>query len=220
MTSNNQIKMNNEQIEKVNSIKYLGFILDRELKLKEHIDYICKKIGKKIGFFKRLRSKISIITAINIYNTIIKPHFEFGSTIIYTCCTDQQISRLQKLQNRAMRCILRCNRYAPINYMLNCLKWLNIRQRLKLNTLVFIQKMKMGDAPQYLCEQLIYVGDVQPYNLRNSEHFRLQQISNNTMQRSLFYKGLNEYNKLQPHIRNERNINVFRKEIIKCINNF
>ena len=69
-------------MEKVNSIKYLGFIIGRDLKLKEHLEYICGKIGKKIGFFKLLRNKVSMLTYINIYNTMLKPHFEYGSTIL------------------------------------------------------------------------------------------------------------------------------------------
>ena len=78
----------------------------------------------KIGFFKRIRNKMSIITSINIYNTIIKPHFEFGSTILHTCCSDQQITRLQKLQNKAMRTILKVNRLTSTIWMLDILKWL------------------------------------------------------------------------------------------------
>lgn len=69
MISNIKIKINNEEIEKVNYIKYLGFIIDKDLRFKEHIDYICRKIGKKIGFFRRIRNKVSVITAINIYKT-------------------------------------------------------------------------------------------------------------------------------------------------------
>lgn len=41
------IKLNNEKIEMVQEIKYLGFILDRELTFSKHVDYICRKIGKK-----------------------------------------------------------------------------------------------------------------------------------------------------------------------------
>ena len=31
------------------------------------------------------------MTAINIYNTMIKPYFEFVSTTFYTCCSKTQI---------------------------------------------------------------------------------------------------------------------------------
>ena len=61
---------------------------------------------------------IPIITAINIYNTMIKPHFIFGSTILYTCCSTTQIEILQRLQNKTMRSILKYNRYTPIQLML------------------------------------------------------------------------------------------------------
>lgn len=215
MTSNMTIEINNKIIEKVESIKYLGFVIDKNLKFKEHIDYICKKIGKKIGFFKRIRNKVSMITAINIYNTIIKPHFEYGSTILYTCCLNEHLNRLQKLQNRAMRTILKCNRYTPIQMMLNTLEWLNIRQRLRLNTIVFIRKMANGDAPGYLRSQIKYVGDIQPYNLRNSDNFNVARARTTQMQRTLFYKGLQTYNEIPNEIRNENNIVTFK---IKCVN--
>lgn len=129
MNNSEDFKINDEIIEKVDNIKYLGFIIDKDLKLKNHIDYICRKIGKKIGFFKRIRNKVSTLTAITIYNTIIKPHFEYGSTILYTCCNKQQISRLQKLQNKSMRAILKCNRYTPTISMLDALKWLKYRTK-------------------------------------------------------------------------------------------
>ena len=46
MQSNTSFGINNVVIEKVNSIKYLDFTIDRDLKLKEHLEYICRKRGK------------------------------------------------------------------------------------------------------------------------------------------------------------------------------
>lgn len=219
MDNSSVFKINNTVIEKVEKIKYLGFIIDKKINLKEHIDYICKKIGKKIGFFKRIRNRVSILTAINIYNTIIKPHFEFGSTILYTCCTNLQIERLQKLQNRAMRSIIKCNRLTPIQFMLDTLKWLNIKQRLQLNTFTFIHKMKTGNAPEYLTEQLRYVNESQPYNLRNANDFRIHRAINNTTKRCLLYKGLQLFNQLPYYIKNESNINIFKRNCVFFIKN-
>ena len=41
--------------------------------------------------------------------------------------------------------------------MLDALIQLNVRKRLELNTPNFIQKMNIGEAPEYLIEQLKYV---------------------------------------------------------------
>ena len=43
MNDDSVIKINNETIEKVDRIEYLGLFVDKLLKLKEHIDYRCMK---------------------------------------------------------------------------------------------------------------------------------------------------------------------------------
>ena len=53
-----------------------------------------------------------------------------------------------------MRTILKVNRFTSTSWMLDTLKWLNVRERLQVNTIYFIRKMKIGDASDYLTEQL------------------------------------------------------------------
>ena len=88
MNSDEAFKINDSVIAKVEHIKYLGSVIDKKLNLSEHIDYTCKKMGK------RIRKRISKSIAVTIYNTINKPHFENGSTILYTCSTVVQLSRM------------------------------------------------------------------------------------------------------------------------------
>ena len=77
--------------------------------------------------------------------------------------------------------------------------------------------MKMRCAPEYLTEQLSYIEDIQPYNLRNASDFRTSGADINVMQRSLFSKGLNLYNMMPANIKNETNMNIFRKKAINFI---
>ena len=72
--------------------------------------------------------------------------------------------------------------------------------------------MKIGDAPDYLTEQLCYVGEVQLYSLRNVMDFRIQQ-ANTTARQNSFYKGLNLYNMLPFDVKNDLNDKVFRKKV-------
>lgn len=103
---------------------------------------------------------------------MIKPHFEYCSTILFLS-QNQFKERLQKLQNRGMRTILMCNILTPIRLMIDTLKWLTINQRTLMNVLLFVFKMKNSLTPKYLTSQLVYVADVQPYNLRSRGDFRL-----------------------------------------------
>lgn len=48
-----ELKVNNELIEPVKSIKYLGILTDNKLKFDEHIEFTVQKIAKQIRFMKR-----------------------------------------------------------------------------------------------------------------------------------------------------------------------
>ena len=64
-----------------------------------------------------------MLTLINIYyNTMLKPNFEYGTTILYTCCTEQQLTRLQKLHNKTVCSILQLNRFTPTTFILDALR--------------------------------------------------------------------------------------------------
>lgn len=82
---------------------------------------------------------------------------------------------------------------------------------------MFVRKMKKGDAPKYLCEQIKYVGESQPYMLRNADDFRILRVKTSQMQKTLFYKGLQLYNLLPANIKNEANENIFKRKCIHFI---
>lgn len=100
--ANVKIKIDNEQIELVNEIKYLKIFIDEKLNFNKNTDYICKKASAKEGMLKRLISrKTGIEERICTYKTIVAPHFEYCASINFLC-NDNQMNRMQKLQNRAI----------------------------------------------------------------------------------------------------------------------
>ena len=106
-TLNNEIdiEINGNMVNQV-TVKSLGVHLDNHLMWSEHTDKLCKKIASAIGALKRIRSCISMNTAIQVYQALIQPHFDY-------CCSvwdglgETLSSKLQKLQNRAVRVITR-----------------------------------------------------------------------------------------------------------------
>lgn len=209
---NCNITIDNNFIEQISEIKYLGVIIDSKLNFKTHLDYICKKIAKKLYFFRRIRNKLSVGTSIKIFNSIVKPHFEFCSTIMLMF-NNEMVNRLQILQNKAMRIILKKNRFVSKSVLLKSLNWLNVDQRIKFNVLIFVFKIINGHLPNYLMEKLKYVEDLTQYNLRNKLDFRLEFFRNTKTQNSLIYKGLKLYNELPLELKNEKNLLKFKKKL-------
>lgn len=206
------LTIDNEIVQQVKEMKYLGVVIDQKLKFESHVNYIAKKIAKKVGFFRRIRNRVAIISAINIYNVLIKPHFEYCSTILFMM-NQSSASLLQKLQNKAMRIILRCNVLTPIRNMLSTLLWLSIKQRLMMNVLIFIFKIKNNMLPNYLFKYISYVRDIQPYSLRNRNDFRLINFKNNSSQNSLVYNGFKLFNELPSSVKDITNLNEFKRAI-------
>lgn len=83
------------------------------MKMDKHVNYIGKKEAKKVGFLARISLNLGLKERIKIYKTIVAPHFEYCASILFLC-NKQATQKLQKIQNRAMRVILRCNRRTRI----------------------------------------------------------------------------------------------------------
>lgn len=207
------------QIEMVSNIKYLGVIIDSKLKFEEHADYICRKVAMKIGFLRRIRKKLSLKNAIMIYNTLILPHFNYCSSILLST-TSEVMDRLQILQNKAMRIILRCSIYTPLSYMLETLQWMNIKKKITFNALIFVFKVKHNMFPEYLRNAVPTVNQVQPYQLRHGSNFRLDKYRKAHTQNSIMYKGLKLFNSLPNELKQESRLNIFKIKLKEYCSNF
>ena len=102
--------------------KSLGLIIDNRLSWSNHVNELCKKVTSAIGALRRIRPLISQSTAVLVYNSLIQPHFDYCS-LVWDGLSDQLSDKLQKLQNRAARVILKANYGTSSSLLLDILKW-------------------------------------------------------------------------------------------------
>jgi hypothetical protein len=211
-----KIEIENDKIERVSTIKYLGIMIDDRLNMHENVQFLCKKIAKKINYLARLGNKVNDYNKVTIYNAIVAPHFEYCSSMMLLCTNDDLV-KLQKLQNRAMRIILRVGRRTRINDMLVTLNWMCIKQRIVFNSLLLIHKMRMNAVPQYLCKKLQYVRDVHNRELRNMNDLRPIDVRKSSTRRMLLYRGVHWYNELNENVKQEMNFESFRRQCTEFV---
>lgn len=215
---NTDIKIENVKLECVSQFKYLGVIIDNKLKFNGNVDYILKKVSKKISFLGRLTNKLSMTAKITVYKTLIAPHFNYCASILFLC-NEGDISKLQKQQNRALRIILKCSKYTRVKDMLDTLDWLSIRQTITLNSLLLIFKSINNLLPRYMTKNLIYNRDIHNYQTRTRDDFRLPTATKTTTQNTLYYKGLKIFNELPTDAKQTTSVAAFRElctEFVKC----
>ena len=83
-------------IKRVDHTKSLGLTIDAQLSWGKHVEEICRKVSSAIGALKRVRPFISKETAIQIYNALIMPHFDYCSPV-WDCLSGYLSDKLQKL---------------------------------------------------------------------------------------------------------------------------
>ena len=126
-----------------------GITMGDRLSWSKHIDELSRKVSSAIGALKRIRPFISSNTAIQIYNALILPHFDYWSPV-WGGLSGQLSDKLPKLQNRTARVITKLLLETSSNLLLNKLKWENLSlRRQKQKALVMYKTMHKLDQ-EYL----------------------------------------------------------------------
>ena len=99
-----EIRIDDQIIKRVDKTKSSGLTIDAQLSQGKHVEEFCKKVSLAIGALKRVQPFISKETAIQIYNTLIMPHFDYCIPV-WDCLSGYLSDKLQKLQNHAARVI-------------------------------------------------------------------------------------------------------------------
>lgn len=158
------LTINGVELETVNCIKYLGIMIDNKVNLKENIQLVCKKVARKIGLFSRISKNLTYKARVSVYKSIIAPHFDYCASLLLIA-NKSEMDKMQKLQNKAMRIILRCRRDTNIKSMLDKLAIMSVKQRIWFQTLKLVHKIKNEMVPKYLVEQTKTNGEVHGRNL-------------------------------------------------------
>ncbi len=125
LTTEINITVNGEQLERVAEYKYLGIIFNKNLNWHKHIDKMFAKISQRLGLLERIRFSIPNVTSRMLYNTLVLSLFDYGNTIYRT--TDQTyLKQLQILQNKGACMLLICHYRTKIRDMLTELNWMTV----------------------------------------------------------------------------------------------
>lgn len=129
-------------------------------------------------------------------------------------CNKEEVMKMQKIQNRAMRIILNCEYFTPVEFMLGALNWLSIAQMIRFSVVLYIHKILNGLLPNYLSENLIFSRNIHSRNTRKNinNNLRLPNYRLQTSRKSLYYNGILLYNSLPSDIKSEASINSFKEK--------
>ena len=169
-----------------------------------HIKELCRKISSAIGALRRIRSLISQSTAVQIYNALIQPHFDYCAPV-WDGLSSYLCEKLQKLQNRAARVILQANCEANSSLLLESLKWDQLSLRRRKQKAIIMFKSLNELAPVYLHD--LFSEQRTDYDLHDSfRKLNLPKPRTDYLKHSFGYSGALLWNSHPENIRAIRSI--------------
>ncbi len=201
------------QLESVQTHKYLGVHLSTNLKFNTHIDAICSKANRSLGFLRGNLHGCTRDMKHIAHNTLVRPTLEYCSAV-WDPHTRRNIDRLEQISTKAARFIT--NNYTKAPGITTYLKQqinmdpLHIRRQAHRLTLMYkVANDYIGIDPH------TYLHSTNNQRTRNTHNHTYQTYHTNTdlYKHSYFPRTVRDWNRFSHPILNSNTIDSFTKEI-------
>ena len=107
-----QYTLCNTPLTSCSQCKYLGAIIQSDLKWNHHVEEKVTKANQMLAMIRRNLHIASKITRELAYNTFVRPHLEYAS-VVWSPWQSYLEDTLEKVQHQAARYV--CNKYGVIS---------------------------------------------------------------------------------------------------------
>ena len=187
------LQLNSNIIERENSLKFLGVILDEHLTWKKHIQLIENKVSKNVGILYKASKLINSKCLRSIYFSFIHSYINFAN-IAWASTNKTNLKKLFGKQKQAAPIIFNQDRFTHARPLLKTLNALNVYQINLLQVLLFMHKIKTNSSPRIFLHQFQTIN--QKYATRYSRNnFKEPKRETNYAKYCIHARGLVIWNR-------------------------
>jgi hypothetical protein len=200
-----KLKIENEELEITNKVKYLGLIFDEKLTWKEHSLELQAKLRKLNFLFFHLKNYFNIKHLKNIYVPLYESVLSYG-IIHWGAC--RHIKPIKVLQNKACRTILSLPPRSTESAIYRERNLVRLEEVHRRRLLMFLYKNKDFFQLHFNKRTVTRktVSRVAAYPYWKKEHSRMQAR----------YQGAKLFNLLAPEIRDEGRLSTYKRLVRSC----
>ena len=213
-----EIRLGDTTIPQVDTTKFLGIWIDRDLKWLTHFQKINLKIQNNIMLLNRLKNILTTHALKLIYYAQINSHLQYGILNWGNMLTNSQIEKLQKLQNKCIRILSKKDKINVAKTRKE-LGILSIRELIKIENLKFGYKYENKLLPAPLINSLeldhtkMRLTKQHKYETRNKRLPNLPNATNNKYKNSFLFKSIKLYSELSIAERETNHLKSFVSKI-------
>ena len=203
--------VNGIQIDKVESIKFLGVLIDQNLSWKLQINNILNKLNHSFYVLNSSKRKLPLTIMKLLYNAHVMSHISYGNLAWGSMINATEINKISKLLNKILKTMT--NRRAKNNEMdriykeLECLKFSDITE---LELSIFSYKLNNNMIPPSIISTLNTTP--RPYNTRNRNIPRIHKHRTKLYNNSFLAKFNMIWTRLPERLKNSSSLKNFTRE--------
>ena len=195
--------------EKVRTKRYLGLVIDSKLKFVQHIDYIKKKVAKRIGAMYKSKNLLPLKYRKMFANSLMLPYFDYLDNI-WNKTYKFKLLELDILYKRIAKIALNYDMLERSIKVYQDMKWLPLHLRRQLHLTTYMYKIINGLSPPQLRDKFVYITG----GSRDGEMCNLYTHKSKT-HKQFFYIGAKCWNVLPQSLRQVEDAKKFSLAL-KC----
>ena len=162
-----KIKIDGKRLVPSKYVKYLGILIDSFLNWEYHANFLATKLSRAVGMLAKIRYYVKKDTLRTIYFGIFSSILSYGSQI-WGQMQNCHISRLIKLQNKAIRIINFAPFRSPVTHLYKDNRLLKLNDNIKLQNFLYVLGCLQDTVPNVLSKTFTLAKTKHNYNTRGA----------------------------------------------------
>jgi len=208
------VTLNGMTLEKKDTVKYLGILLDSQLSWQPQVSQVKRNISYGLGSLYKLRHFVPKKSLPNLYYSFIYSHISYGIEA-WGAANDSILSSISVVMNKALRAIQFKGKREPVASLYTN-QFLNLSSLIQFSWMKIIFKYFLGHFPEHFRSFFKILNHTHQTRFRdNVNTIVLPRFSSKLTMRSIFFKGIQMWNNLDTSYRKNTNFFSFKKELKK-----
>ena len=216
LTYIHHLSINSCLLDRVESFKYLGVILNQFLTTSDHVEVLIEKVHQRVGVIRRVKHFLPFNAGLTLVNSLVLPLFDYVDFVWGDKNNSVLMDHLQVLHNKAARLTLDLHPLSSAKEALKLLHWQPLSRRRFVHRCLIIHKcLNKGVDFDF---NFKYVAGIHKYNTLNKQNLYLERVYRNWGKQSFTYHGAQDWNKLRNELRETKSFLLLNLKLKKHLN--
>ena len=209
------IQIDNKHIERVDTTKFLGILIDSNLTWKPHTSHITKIVSKYNGIFRKVRPYLDNESLHTLYNTLVLPYLTY-CTLVWGDKNNANLNSLFITQKKIIRTCTKSLWLAHTTPLFISLKTLKIHDIYTYQLAIHMYRYHHDLLPRGLPNcHFITQADIHGHNTRQASNLHVDQTKTKLAQNNIKTQGPIIWNNLDVNIKNCASLPSFKTNLKK-----